>query len=184
MRKYKPVLSKGIQESYSAQVWLTVWLDGWGWNPVSLYVCSLSWYKIFFSWYSSFCSPQKLPFSISKYNTDVETHSSKFLRSLKLFHGSTNYIYRVLKNIFTQIYFPLTLQAKYQHYFVWPSGTNFVGEITSKRNLLSIASSVGLTLQSLRSSASTVWSSYKTISSHHHHHHYGIKPFRQNPSGN
>ena len=68
--------------------------------------------------------------------------------------------------------------------FAWPSGTNFVGEITSKRNLLSIASSVGLTLQSLRSSASTVWSSYKTISNHHHHHHYGLKPFRQNPSGN
>lgn len=39
----------------------------------------------------------------------------------------------------------------------------FVGETTSKTNLLSTVSSASLTLQSLRSSASTVWSSYITI---------------------
>ena len=42
------------------------------------------------------------------------------------------------------------------------SSTYFVGETTSNTNRLSIASSASLTLQSLRSSASTVWSSSKT----------------------
>lgn len=163
MRKYKPVLSKGSQEFYSAQVWLTLWLDSWGRNPVTLYVRSLSWYEIFFSGTENFTPLKSCHFQFPNITWMCKHIQANSWDLLSIPWLNKLHLHGLKKHFYADIF--STEPTGQAPPFVWPSGTNFVGETTSKRNLLSIASSVGLTLQSLRSSANTVWSSYKTVSS-------------------